>query len=577
MRTLTPCPPTRRLVLALALLLAGLLSLPAICAAGTSTALASLSIHDPRTNIWRIDLGATAVAPSATKLQTGCEWNFTPNTSPHTEIFGEHTWPDIAIAGDGLTALGWMDSHLDGTYHIFYSTSTDRGATWSEPEWVDRRTTGKNSRFIRLEITHSGIPVAVWEDDREGALNVYISQRDPENGGNPWTPPLRINTTGSPPFDYPMNPSLAILDDLHFFVAWTDWREGVFNQVYMRSSSDRGNTWGPETRVSDGLGYQPVASDPCLIVDTSAVLTSGAAVLNCVTNDWRGDEPGGRYPNVFFYRSTDGGANWTIGIQVNNIEPFYQQAAQHSLVQLEDGTLTAAWFHYTGNPPQFHSSASTDLGQTWTPSVSGHPSGIASAVSIHAFADRVFAGFSVREGNQNAYLRVSTDGGRSWPDPACRMDDAPSGDANGPIVVPVSSNEVQGAWWDNRPGLAAWKIFTSRGSSGTAGVPTPGVASNGPHRGGLIGVPNPSPCAAPVRIALSGAAGSERGDAGLRYGVYDVAGRLLRIMENDVGDSIIWDGTDASGRPTPPGVYWVRIESEGTRAQRDAARLVRLR
>ena len=98
---LTPYPPTRRLVLVLALLLAGLLSLPAISAAGSSTALASLSLHDPQTNIWRIDLGAAVAAPPTPKIQTGCEWNCTPNTSPHIEVFGEHTWPDIAIAGDG--------------------------------------------------------------------------------------------------------------------------------------------------------------------------------------------------------------------------------------------------------------------------------------------------------------------------------------------------------------------------------------------------------------------------------------------------------------------------------------------
>jgi BNR repeat-like domain len=576
MLPLTSCPPTRRLVPALAFLLAGFLSLTTISAAGSSPATTSLPDFDPRSNIWRIDLGNGSSASPAAGSQTGCEWSFTPNTSPHPEISGEHIWPHIAIAPDGMTALGWMDAHFDGTSNIFYSTSTDRGATWSAPEWVDRRTTGEASRFIRLGFTPSGIPVAVWEDDRAGAFSVYISKRDPDNGGNPWTPPIQINTIGSPPFDYAMHPSLAIFDNHHFYVAWTDWREGPFHQVYMRSSTDGGDTWGKETRISDGLGYEPVAADPCLIIDRSPRLTADTVILNCITNDWRGDEPGGRYPNVYFYRSMDGGANWTIGVQVNNIEPFYQQAAQHSLVQLEDGTLTAAWFHFTGNPAQFHSSTSTDLGLTWSPSVSAHPSGISSGVSIHAFADRIFAAFSIREGDLNACFRLSFDGGRTWPGPACRMDDAPSGDANGPIVVPVSPNEVQGAWWDNRPGLAAWKIFTSRGSSGTAGIPSPGVASHGPHRGGLIGVPNPSSCAAPVRISLSGAAGSERGDAGLRYGVYDVAGRLLRILERDAG-GIVWNGTDSSGRLMPPGVYWVRIESGRPGPEGNAARLVRLR
>src|SRR5688572_6187466 len=290
------CLPSSRF--AVALLVAGLTSFYPGMGIGSPDDV-PVSIHDPLTDLWRIDLSALPaalhksplVAPPQSKLpppresQSGCEWSFTPNTSPHPGLIGEHNWPDLAIAPDGSTVLGWMDSHLDGAYHIFYSTSTDRGVTWSTPERVDP--TGEASRFISLEITGSGIPVAVWEDGSDGTYDIYLSKRDPENGGTPWTPPLQINTTGSPPFDYAMHPSLTILDDLRFFVAWTDWREGPLSQVYMRSTANGGSTWGPETRINDGLGYQPVAANPCLIVDPTSGPAPGTEILNCVTDDWR--------------------------------------------------------------------------------------------------------------------------------------------------------------------------------------------------------------------------------------------------------------------------------------------------
>jgi hypothetical protein len=213
------------------------------------------------------------------------DWTFAANVRVHPETTGANEWPDIGVFPDGTVGVAWMADV--GGFHIFCSFSTDDGQSWSTPEQVDTRQTGAFCRLVSLESTPLGTPVVVWEDDREGVWNVYLSKRDPT--GFPWTPEVRVNTTGGTSNGWNrMRPSIAVLDEDRFFVAWTDWREGFFGQVYMRATQDGGLTWTTERRISDGTGVDPEAADPCLIVDPASASEPGAEVLYCLTNDWSG-------------------------------------------------------------------------------------------------------------------------------------------------------------------------------------------------------------------------------------------------------------------------------------------------
>lgn len=534
---------------------------------------------DARTGCYRLprpmlpalagDLSAPGDVPAAA---AACEWVPAPNVRVHPdESANQHLWPDIALGPGGLVAVAWMDDHAPGGYHIFYSTSIDGGLTWSTPEKIDNRAAGSYSKFVDLEFTPSGIPVAVWEDDRLGGINAYFSKRDPGAGGTPWTPSLKLNTTGGPPSgtDF-MNLSIAVLDNNRYFVAWTDWREGPFHQVYGRSTTTGGASWGTETRVSDGLGYQPVAGDPCLIVDPTSG-SPGTERLYCVTNDWRGNVPGGRYPNLYAYRSTNGGASWSVGVMVNDIEPLYQQSSSHALVRLTDGTLCAGWLNNLNGPSQFRTSVSTDQGQTWSASAQVDPGiggGTGTYSSIAAHGGSVFAGFDVYEGNWNAYLRVSTDGGRTWTADACRIDDdataAPTGNT---VLVAASPGEVFAAWSDGRPSFGAWKIYATRATLPTtaAGLPPVGVTAS------LSCVPNPAPAGTPVAITWDATV------VGTSLDVYDALGRSIQSL--DLGAAAAraaWDGRDRGGRSVPAGIYWIRLSNVHAEPLA-VARVVRLR
>lgn len=65
-----------------------------------------------------------------------------------------------------------------------------------------------------------------------------------------------------------------------------------------------------------------------------------------------------------------------------------------------------------------------------------------------------------------------------------------------------------------------------------------------------------------IRFAIpDGSAGS-----GGVLGVFDVAGRRVRILRRDVApgtQAVSWDGRDAAGRSVPPGVYVIRLVADG--------------
>ncbi len=511
----------------------------------------------------------------------GSGWTFAPNVRPHPETTGQHLWPDIARAPDGTVSVAWMDDHAAGGYHIFYSASTDEGETWSTPERVDDRTTGDQSKFVSLAVTPSGRAVAVWEDNRTGAINLYFSIR---TGVNQWSPNVKVNTAGGPPSDEDyMDGSITVVDEQRYFVAWTDWREGVYTQVYMRGTRDGGKTWTPETRISDEIGYEPLAGDPCLISDPASG-GPGAEILYCVMNDWRGYAPGGRYPEVYFSGSTNGGATWSDGVVVNDIHDYFQQVASKVMVRRQDGGITVGWYDDSYYGPSFRTSVSTDRGVTWGPSARVDDpllGGTGTYPAIGGFGNTIFACWDAPGSGGDAYFRESLDGGLSWTEPEVRMDDDTTGaSTTNPVLVGASGDQVTAAWEDTRPGFSNWEIYTSTGTRNPASVGSESIAA----APSVLCYPNPSRIGEDVTILIGrdgtsasspggatnggrgiGAAGSGDATAGTGtstagwIGLFDASGRLVRILSASGAGPVRWDGRDASGRAMAAGAYWVKF------------------
>ncbi|HET9888035.1 MAG TPA: FlgD immunoglobulin-like domain containing protein, partial [bacterium] len=325
--------------------------------------------------------------------------------------------------------------------------------------------------------------------------------------------------------------------------------------------TNSGATWSTAVRVSDELGFDPVAGDPNLAVDPTS--SPSSASLICLTNDWRGDVPGGRYPNVYAYRSTNSGVSWSTGVQVNDVSTLYQQVTGHSIVILNDGTRTAGWFNsVTPGNDHLHTNVSTDLGLTWSSSVPADEAGSGVYPSIGTDGTSVFAAYDSYHSSWDIYFRASADGGRSWTEDACRIDDDASGAAaQTPVVAIGPTSKAYATWMDSRPGFGTWKTYTTRVTRAPTAAPN---TISPPALGVLMSTPNPSLAGTAVRIVLP------FGDG--RVQIYDAAGRLVREVPSTSGEAQ-WNGRDSQGKEVAPGVYFLslredpRIKGELTRVR----------
>ncbi len=94
-------------------------------------------------------------------------------------------------------------------------------------------------------------------------------------------------------------------------------------------------------------------------------------------------------------------------------------------------------------------------------------------------------------------------------------------------------------------------------------VRSTGVDGRYPQAAVLYGC-YPNPFNPETRIAFSVPARQR-----VSLAIYDVAGRLVRVLADDVVDPgnqfVVWDGRSGSGAATASGVYFCRFESGGTK------------
>ncbi len=103
------------------------------------------------------------------------------------------------------------------------------------------------------------------------------------------------------------------------------------------------------------------------------------------------------------------------------------------------------------------------------------------------------------------------------------------------------------------------------------GVGDEKAGSRGPGEASLSQCsPNPFSVKTTVRAVIP-----EALDSGARVCVYDVAGRLVRVLARGERGPLVlsWDGRDATGNPLPGGIYYLRLELPKFAATRKAVLL----
>jgi hypothetical protein len=211
---------------------------------------------------------------------------------------------DVAIATyNNDIYVVWMDDRSN-YYHIYFSKSTDGGATFSTNKKVDDAPNDKICEYPDIAVTSVGYICVVWHDTRDDAnFNVYYSEST--NGGTSFSSSIRVDDTGSGTTSQKY-PKIAIGGNNDKYVTWQDNRNGNYDIYSAHASSTIPTTsFDNNKRVDDTSTATSDQTRP----------TIGASGSTNVYIAWR-DERNTQLGDIFFARSTDMGSTFLTFLMI---------------------------------------------------------------------------------------------------------------------------------------------------------------------------------------------------------------------------------------------------------------------
>lgn len=462
--------------------------------------------------------------------------DFLTNIKVNSDTLGIQIWPAVAYDSERkIFHAVWYDNR-NNFYYIYYSYSTDEGKTWS----LNERVNDSDSAFFPcITLDDLGRPVVVWADCRNGGWDIYVSRRE-DNG---WTEGIRINDDN---IHQARNPNLFFKNG-KFYAAWSDNRNGSLTDVYFSSSNDLKN-WSQNIRVNDDLGYEPVASDPQIAVGNDNI-------IYIVFNGWEGNVPGGRYPDCYFTKSTDGGQTWmSPQVRMNLQTAWYQQDPD---IAVDDkGWLYAVWEDDAEEFFDFNIrfACSTDGGLNWTNKIIDDDSNFGfrlypMIIFNNGYLDAIW-GYDNRNGRQDIYFTLSKNQGQDW-SPNQIVNNNQSMVNGGVQMAGNNLGDVYCVWHEyHGDNNILYEIFSSKGRL----KPT-GIEFNRPNDkiSQMVKIyPNPVRQKTTISYSLTKA-------ANLRIAIYDLNGRLRAVLL-DKNQSAGQHSFVYQPKDLPNGIYILKIK-----------------
>ncbi|MBE0648635.1 MAG: T9SS type A sorting domain-containing protein [Bacteroidales bacterium] len=269
----------------------------------------------------------------------------------------------------------------------------------------------------------------VWYDYREGNSEIYYKRSI--DGGETWDPDTRLTNDTS----YSNGPSVSLSGSM-VHVVWWDHRDGN-GEIYYKRSIDGGSTWEGEVRLTNdlSLSYESVIAASGLDVHVVWV-----------------DGPSDVLRKIHYKHSSDGGISWgTDTLLTSNSDLAYNPtiAVSGSVVHLvwNDKRYGMTEIFYQQSPDGgVHWGPATRL--TNDPSTSQLPSISVSGTSVH------LSWCDYRDGNEELYYKRSLDSGLTWSTDTRLTNEI--GDFWSSNIA-VSGSMVHVVWDDERTG--DWGIY----------------------------------------------------------------------------------------------------------------------
>lgn len=292
----------------------------------------------------------------------------------------------IVAGPGGLLHVVWYD-YRTGVDQVYYRRSSDAGTSWSSDTCLTDTAGLKSdpSLAVVAETLH-----LVWEDRRYGYAPEVMYRRSTD-GGESWQPEVRITDDSY----YSRNPAVAAQGSL-VHVAWANDTTG--RELYYVRSADNGVSWTNRRRLTFDIQeswYPSIAVDgPC---------------VHIAWRDWRdhGFE-------VYYLRSTDSGMTWdSVALRLSG---DVSTGSYNPSLWASDGYVHVVWWDTRDRPFELYYRRSADAGRTWnlpeqrlTHDATGsyNPTIIADGPNVHVVWEALY-------GTADIYHLMSTDHGATW-------------------------------------------------------------------------------------------------------------------------------------------------------------------
>jgi len=316
---------------------------------------------------------------------------FKRNNEQETRISdqaGQGDFVDLVVLNNNDVVLIWRPK-VGAQKHVYSQRSTDGGRTFSKPVVLNTA----DQALPPMHVVSDGTDriYVVWVDERYN-YNLYMNYST--DGGRTYRE-KDMNLT--PDFKFTTTPRIVLDgDNVHLFFMGA--KEGGRTAAYYMGSKDSGKNWSGIVKVKDmPTEWSPSALDAGKSRDTLLVVWAGALGMYGASSgdgrEWKdlefketvgrdvnkpqvaADKKGdlfitaswatGAKPNVYLYRSEDGGLTWAAPVKLNTNE--YDSTSSYLPVMKvrDDGVIVVAWQDHRNIRGNIRLTYSKDYGKTW--------------------------------------------------------------------------------------------------------------------------------------------------------------------------------------------------------------------
>ncbi|MDD4307622.1 MAG: sialidase family protein [Thermoplasmata archaeon] len=341
------------------------------------------------------------------------------------------------IVAEGLDVqLSWTRNI--GNYEIYHMKSRNGGNTWNTPSQISN--SGVSARNSDIAMAGNNVSV-VWEDWKTPAWEIFY--RNSTDGGDTWDSEKRISANDG--FNS-QGPKIAISpDSQNIHIIWVDSRHGAESvpantEIYYNWSLDGGITWGTEKRLTNAL----YSSAP------RGIEVNGSNIHVVFSDDRTGT------PGLYYIRSRDNGVTWDDGQNnFGDARLISTNAVLQGAMAINGSNIHTVWVNEQAGPTcRIYYRNSTDNGGNWsTPTLLTGPNLGSYAPDVGVWADNVWVTWNDKRDDGSTpelYYKNSTSGGINWGTDTLLTE--ADGNSSGAPKIAIIDASIHITWEDQRDG-----------------------------------------------------------------------------------------------------------------------------